>query len=149
MKKEMDYEGLFFEIFYQVSKATNELFECAANPEKRSCNLTEEQYIERWFASQFILNKIGDIYMFYANLARADKDKVGNGTPIEILGLSVKSENVLKRHDVYTTEQLLTKTYSDVLGMRNMTKRCAGEIKDKLEAKGMHLKEEKKDNESK
>ena len=143
MKKEMDYEGLFFEIFYQVSKATNELFECAANPEKRSCNLTEEQYIERWFASQFILNKIGDIYMFYANLSRADKDKVGNGTPIEILELSLRSENVLKRNDVWTVEQLLTKTYSNVFGMRNMGKRCTEEIKKKLEAKGLHLKEEK------
>jgi DNA-directed RNA polymerase alpha subunit len=144
MKKEMDYEGLFFEIFYQVSKITNELFECAAEPKKRSCNLTEEQYIERWFAAQFILNKIGDMYMFYANLAKPGKNKAGNGTPLDGLGLSVRSCNFLKNNGVETIEQLTEKTYSDLLLMRNMGNRCANEIQSKLEAKGMHLKEEKK-----
>ncbi len=145
MKKEMDYEGLFFDIFYQVSKIVNELFECAANPEKRSCNLTEEQYVEIWFAAQFILNKIGDMYMFYANSAKADKDKVGNGTPIDDLGLSVRSCNILKHNGVETIEQLTDKTYPQLLLMRNMGNHCADEIKSKLEAKGFRLREENED----
>ena len=72
------------------------------------------------------------------------KEGKPKGTPIDDLDLSIRSHNILSRNGVETIEQLTKKTYSSLLLMRNMGKRCANEIQSKLEAKGHHLKEETK-----
>lgn len=72
------------------------------------------------------------------------KEGKPKGTSIDDLDLSIRSHNILSRNGIETIEQLTKKTYSDLLLMRNMGKRCADEIQSKLEAQGLHLKEETK-----
>lgn len=71
-----------------------------------------------------------------------DESKEPRITPVASLDLSVRAENVLRFNGVETIEQLLNMTYLDVLKIRNMGKRCTDEIKKKLEAQGLHLKED-------
>ena len=71
-----------------------------------------------------------------------DESKEPRITPVASLDLSVRAENALRHNGVETIEQLLNMTYLDVLKMRNMGKRCTDEIKKKLEAQGLHLKED-------
>ena len=71
-----------------------------------------------------------------------DESKELRITPVANLDLSARAENALRHNGAETIEQLLNMTYLDVLKMRNMGKRCTEEIKKKLEAQGLRLKED-------
>jgi DNA-directed RNA polymerase subunit alpha len=60
--------------------------------------------------------------------------------PIEELELSVRSFNCLKRANINTVENLINKSESDMMNVRNLGRKSLEEIKVKLEELGLGLK---------
>lgn len=60
-------------------------------------------------------------------------------TPIEELDLTVRSYNCLKREGVNTIGQLMDKSETDLLNIRNFGAKSIEEVKDKLQAMGLGL----------
>lgn len=65
-------------------------------------------------------------------------------TEIEFLDLSVRAYNCLKRANIHTVNQLLTKTEKDVCKLKNMGKKSVKEIKQKLNDLGLSFKQEER-----
>lgn len=70
-----------------------------------------------------------------------DKEKVLEMT-VEELDLSVRSYNCLKRAGINTVEELIEKTESDMMKVRNLGKKSLTEVKVKLAELDLSLKEE-------
>ncbi len=70
-----------------------------------------------------------------------DKEKVLEMT-VEELDLSVRSYNCLKRAGINTVEELIEKTESDMMKVRNLGKKSLTEVKVKLAELDLGLKEE-------
>lgn len=62
--------------------------------------------------------------------------------PIEDFDFSPRSYNCLKRAEIETIKQLLEKSEADLTKIRNLGRKSIKEIKDKLRAKGLSLREE-------
>ncbi len=60
---------------------------------------------------------------------------------IEELELSVRSSNCLRRADIHTVEQLISKTEEDMAKVRNLGKKSLNEIKKRLSEIGLSLKQ--------
>lgn len=60
--------------------------------------------------------------------------------PIEELDLSVRSFNCLKRAGINTVGELTNKTDEDMMKVRNLGKKSLEEVKEKLDALGLHLR---------
>ena len=60
---------------------------------------------------------------------------------VEELDLSVRSYNCLKRAGINTLEELTRKTEEDIMKVRNLGKKSLQEIKEKLAALGLSLRE--------
>jgi hypothetical protein len=60
--------------------------------------------------------------------------------PIDKLGLTVRSENILKAERVFTVGELCAKTEIDILRIPNCGKKSLTEIKDVLASFGLRLK---------
>ncbi|MGI6559284.1 MAG: DNA-directed RNA polymerase subunit alpha [Limnochordia bacterium] len=69
-----------------------------------------------------------------------EKDRVFDMT-IEELDLSVRSYNCLKRAGINTVEELTKRTEQDIMKVRNLGKKSLQEIKEKLEALGLSLRQ--------
>lgn len=69
-----------------------------------------------------------------------EKDKILD-TTIEELELSVRSSNCLKRAGINTVGELISKTEDDLMKVRNLGKKSLQEIKEKLAALDLKLKE--------
>jgi len=61
--------------------------------------------------------------------------------PIEELDLSVRSFNCLKRAGINTVGDLVEKTDEEMIRVRNLGKKSLEEVKQKLAALGLNLKE--------
>lgn len=61
---------------------------------------------------------------------------------VEILDLSLRASNCLRRADIKTLGELLNRTESQLLSIRNLGKKSFKEIMDKLGDIGYHLKGE-------
>jgi DNA-directed RNA polymerase subunit alpha len=61
--------------------------------------------------------------------------------PIEKLDLTVRSLNCLKREGVHTIGDLLNYSLEDLMDIRNFGEKSVIEVKDKIEAMGLNLKE--------
>ena len=61
-------------------------------------------------------------------------------TPIDTLGLSNRAENILKAEDIFTLEELTSKTEVDLLKLNHMGKRTLVHIKERLRAHDKHLR---------
>ena len=61
---------------------------------------------------------------------------------IEELDLSVRAFNCLKRAGINTVSELIQKTYSDMMKVRNLGKRSLEEVAQKLAELGLHFSEE-------
>ncbi|MDO5028551.1 MAG: DNA-directed RNA polymerase subunit alpha [Bacillota bacterium] len=70
-----------------------------------------------------------------------DKEKVLEMT-VEELDLSVRSYNCLKRAGINTVDDLIQKTESEMMKVRNLGKKSLVEVKGKLEELDLSLKEE-------
>ena len=71
----------------------------------------------------------------------AERDKVMEMT-IEELDLSVRSFNCLKRVNINTVEDLVSKTEDDMIKVRNLGRKSLEEVMHKLSMMGLHLKSE-------
>ncbi len=65
---------------------------------------------------------------------------------IEELDLSVRSFNCLKRANINTVEDLISKTGEDMMKVRNMGKKSLDEVQKKLEMMGLSLASEESGN---
>lgn len=63
-------------------------------------------------------------------------------TPIEDLDFSVRAYNCLKRAGVHTLQDLVNKTNSDVMKIRNLGKKSLKEVLDKVKELNLTLKDE-------
>jgi DNA-directed RNA polymerase subunit alpha len=61
--------------------------------------------------------------------------------PVEKLDLTVRSLNCLKREGVHTIGDLLKYSLEDLMDIRNFGEKSVIEVKDKIEAMGLNLKE--------
>ena len=61
---------------------------------------------------------------------------------IDELELSVRSYNCLKRANINTVEDLISKTPSDMMKVRNLGKKSLDEVLKKLDDMGLSLKNE-------
>ena len=73
--------------------------------------------------------------------AEAQRDKVLEMT-IEELDLSVRSFNCLKRANINTVEDLISKTEDEMMKVRNLGRKSLEEVINKLQMMGLHLSEE-------
>ena len=73
--------------------------------------------------------------------AEAQRDKVLEMT-IEELDLSVRSFNCLKRANINTVEDLISKTEDEMMKVRNLGRKSLEEVINKLDMMGLHLAEE-------
>jgi DNA-directed RNA polymerase subunit alpha len=60
---------------------------------------------------------------------------------IDELELSVRSSNCLRRADIYTLEQLISKSEEDMSKVRNLGKKSLNEIKKRLGEIGLSLRQ--------
>ena len=73
-------------------------------------------------------------------ITEAKKTKVNN-MPIEVLDLSVRSYNCLKRANINTVGELTLKTEKELMRIRNLGRKSLKEIIQKLEERGLYLKD--------
>ena len=73
--------------------------------------------------------------------AEAQRDKVLEMT-IEELDLSVRSFNCLKRANINTVEDLISKTEDEMMKVRNLGRKSLEEVINKLSMMGLHLADE-------
>jgi DNA-directed RNA polymerase subunit alpha len=66
---------------------------------------------------------------------------VNLGQPIEELQLTVRSYNCLKREGIHTVGELVSRSEADLLDIRNFGQKSIDEVKDKLRAMGLALKD--------
>jgi DNA-directed RNA polymerase subunit alpha len=93
-----------------------------------------------------------ELVNLFAELAEADKVSVGPAEneevpgdyaiTIEELNLSVRSYNCLKREGINTVGDLVQKSESELMDIRNFGQKSIDEVKAKLEELGLGLKEE-------
>ena len=75
-----------------------------------------------------------------AYLAEFNGDSDAATLPIEELDLSVRAENCLKRELIHTVGQILARTESELLDIRNFGQKSLDELKAKLAGMGLALK---------
>ena len=73
--------------------------------------------------------------------AETQRDKILEMT-IEELDLSVRSFNCLKRANINTVEDLISKTEDEMMKVRNLGRKSLEEVMNKLEMMGLHLADE-------
>ena len=71
----------------------------------------------------------------------AQRDKVLEMT-IEELDLSVRSFNCLKRANINTVEDLISRSEDEMMKVRNLGRKSLEEVMNKLEMMGLHLADE-------
>ena len=77
--------------------------------------------------------------------AETQRDKVLELT-IEELDLSVRSFNCLKRANINTVEDLISKTEDEMMKVRNLGRKSLEEVINKLAMMGLHLADEDNNN---
>ncbi len=65
-------------------------------------------------------------------------------TPIEDLDFSVRAYNCLKRDGIHTIQDLVNRSESDMMKIRNLGKKSLKEVLDKIRELGLVLREEEK-----
>ena len=82
-----------------------------------------------------------DHFSLFTDLSEAQRDKVLELT-IEELDLSVRSFNCLKRANINTVEDLISKTEDDMMKVRNLGRKSLEEVINKLAMMGLSLASE-------
>ena len=94
-----------------------------------------------------VLKKIRDKDVVHALFAEigpspAEADHIASfALPIDDLDLTVRSYNCLKREGVHTVGELVARTESDLLDIRNFGQKSIDEVKIKLHQLGLSLKD--------
>ena len=85
-----------------------------------------------------LTEKVNDVEIM-VNKVEEERDKLLDMS-IEELDLSVRSYNCLKRANVNTVGELITKTEDDMMKVRNLGKKSLEEVDEKLNSLGLSLK---------
>jgi DNA-directed RNA polymerase subunit alpha len=83
-------------------------------------------------------NEVGQVFQ-----SRREEVHQVKATPIEVLELSVRPYNCLKRNGIHTLEQLLECTEEDLMNLRNFGQKSMEEIKQKLAERNLSLRNSK------
>jgi DNA-directed RNA polymerase subunit alpha len=83
-------------------------------------------------------NEVGQVFQ-----SRREEVHQVKATPIEVLELSVRPYNCLKRSGIHTLEQLLECTEEDLMNLRNFGQKSMEEIKQKLAERNLSLRNSK------
>lgn len=123
-----DYDRLILEVWTDGSIAPDE-----------AVSLSSKILIEhlRLFVS---LTDAADDVEIMVEKEEEEKDRLMDMT-IEELDLSVRSYNCLKRAGINTVEELIRKTEEDMMKVRNLGKKSLAEVKEKLAALSLSLRE--------
>ena len=78
------------------------------------------------------VSMLGSFLKYMANHVKDKEGEKGKNTPVEALGLSVRTFNCLKRRGINTVEQLEQMSNSDLFGIRNLSLKGIDEIKEVL-----------------
>ncbi len=78
------------------------------------------------------VSMLGGFLKYMANHVKDKEGEKGKNTPVEALGLSVRTFNCLKRRGINTVEQLEKMSNSDLFGIRNLSLKGIDEIKEVL-----------------
>lgn len=97
-------------------------------------------YMALAYGCQEALGAMGDV----KTSERARVSCPVENIPVEDLDFSVRTYNCLKRAGKNAVGDLLEMTYMGLFSIRNLGRRSANEVKDKLESMGLKLKEEEK-----
>lgn len=120
-----DYDRLILSVETNGAMTPQEAVSIAAQILREHLLLFEEQ-------SE---NELGNIFQTHKEEVRQVK-----ATPIEVLELSVRPYNCLKRNGIHTLEQLLECTEEDLMNLRNFGQKSMEEIKQKLAEMNLSLK---------
>ena len=101
---------------------------CAVIP--AVCSAKKPKKVETMGSKSTVVEKSPDI-----------RDKVLEMT-IEELDLSVRSFNCLKRANINTVEDLISKTEDEMMKVRNLGRKSLEEVINKLAMMGLHLADE-------
>lgn len=123
-----DYDRLILEVWTDGSIAPNEAVSLSAKI------LTEHL---RFFIS---LDEEADGMEIMVEKEEEEKDRLMEMT-IEELDLSVRSYNCLKRAGINTVEELTRRTEEDMMKVRNLGKKSLQEVREKLAALNLSLRE--------
>ncbi|MCX7832082.1 MAG: DNA-directed RNA polymerase subunit alpha [Actinobacteria bacterium] len=123
-----DYDKLILTVETNGAMKPNEAVSVAAQIIKEHLILFEEQSD----------NEVGQIFQTYREEVRQVK-----ATPIEVLELSVRPYNCLKRNGIHTLEQLLECSEEDLMNLRNFGQKSMEEIKQKLAERNLYLRNSK------
>lgn len=123
-----DYDRLILEVWTDGSIAPNEAVSLSAKI------LTEHL---RFFIG---LDDQADGMEIMVEKEEEEKDRLMEMT-IEELDLSVRSYNCLKRAGINTVEELTRRTEDDMMKVRNLGKKSLQEVKEKLEALNLGLRQ--------
>nr|YP_002600906.1 alpha subunit of RNA polymerase [Pyramimonas parkeae]ACJ71125.1 alpha subunit of RNA polymerase [Pyramimonas parkeae] len=116
-------ESLFFEISTDGTITPQEALSKAADIciDLYSCFSTAQKELE---VKSIVKEKVTE---------EVKEEIITNKVTIENLGLSVRAYNCLKRANIYTVTDLLTKSKSDLLAMKNFGKKSADEVYEALQ----------------
>jgi len=124
-----DYDKLTLEIWTDGSISPVESVAIGARIMREHLNLFINLYDNA--------EEIGDIMV---EKSEDQKARTLEKMPIEELELSVRSFNCLKRANINTVENLISKSEDDMMNVRNLGRKSLEEIKQKLEELGLGLK---------
>lgn len=126
--QQTDYDRLILEVWTDGSIAPDE-----------AVSLASKILIEhlRLFVS---LTDVADDVEIMVEKEEEEKDRLLDMT-IEELDLSVRSYNCLKRAGINTVEELIRKTEEDMMKVRNLGKKSLQEVKEKLAALNLSLRQ--------
>ncbi len=120
-----DYEKLILTVETNGAMSAVDAVSTAAQIVKQHLTLFEEQTD----------NNLGEIFKSYKEESRQIK-----ATPIEILELTQRPYNCLKRNGIHTIEQLLECTEEDLMNLRNFGQKSMEELKEKLAQHNLSLR---------
>ena len=124
-----DYDKLTFEIWTDGSISPIESVAIGAR--------IMREHLDLFIGLYDNADDIGDIMV-----EKSEDQKVRTSEmPIEDLELSVRSFNCLKRANINTVENLINKSESDMMNVRNLGRKSLEEIKVKLDELGLGLKD--------
>ena len=98
-----------------------------------------------WFiVSNYILTKLNEIADITGIMAEKEEDPKVKAleTSIEDLDFSVRAYNCLKRAGIHTLQDLVNKSESDMMKIRNLGKKSLKEVLDKIRDMGLVLRDD-------
>ena len=129
-----DFDKLTLEVWTDGTITARDAVSLGAQHPVRSLHPVHRPVVRPWATSSTVVEK-----------AETQRDKVLELT-IEELDLSVRSFNCLKRANINTVEDLISKTEDEMMKVRNLGRKSLEEVINKLAMMGLSLASERTNN---